>query len=166
MSKEIVDGFHQTPLGPCYVALLEGKICRLSFPDAGDEAERAILKGQFPDATFTRRQSVTKEYALLAAKNARFGVGFKLVGTPFQERVWKELQKIPAGQTLTYQQLANRIRKPKAVRAVANAVGANPVAVGIPCHRVLRKNGELGGYRWGTWRKEALLEKEGIEVIR
>jgi AraC family transcriptional regulator of adaptative response/methylated-DNA-[protein]-cysteine methyltransferase len=81
-------------------------------------------------------------------------------GTEFQRRVWRALQDIPPGQTVTYQALAERIGAPRAVRAVANACGANPIALAIPCHRVVRSDGRVSGYRWGAWRKQALLKRE------
>ena len=83
-----------------------------------------------------------------------------LRGTPFQRRVWEALRAIPVGTTVTYSELANSIGAPNAVRAVAGACAANPIALAVPCHRVVRKNGSLGGYRWGVERKRALLERE------
>ncbi|HKC40184.1 MAG TPA: methylated-DNA--[protein]-cysteine S-methyltransferase, partial [Gemmatimonadales bacterium] len=80
--------------------------------------------------------------------------------TAFQRRVWQELQRIPFGKTRSYAEVARRIGEPKATRAVAQACGKNPVALVIPCHRVVREDGALGGYRWGVERKEALLEGE------
>ncbi len=82
-------------------------------------------------------------------------------GTPFQKLVWHAALQIPSGTTVTYQQLAARIGHPKAFRAVANALGKNKIAYFIPCHRVIRKNGELGGYRWGIDVKKKLLQAEG-----
>ncbi|MCL4151952.1 UNVERIFIED_CONTAM: hypothetical protein GTU68_054338 [Idotea baltica] len=82
-------------------------------------------------------------------------------GTDFQQSVWKQLQQIGAGQTRTYQQIADAIGRPTACRAVASAIGANPIAVLIPCHRVIRKDGTLSGFRWGVERKRALLDREG-----
>jgi len=81
-------------------------------------------------------------------------------GTPFQQQVWSALRQIPVGKTITYQALAERIGSPRAVRAVAGACAANPIAVLIPCHRVVRSDGGLSGYRWGVQRKRALLESE------
>ncbi|MFA5931868.1 MAG: MGMT family protein [Candidatus Paceibacterota bacterium] len=91
----------------------------------------------------------------------------KLKGTAFQKKVWKALLDIPKGKTLTYKELAKKIGKPKAVRAVANAVGANPMPITIPCHRVIRSDGSLGGYsgKGGTKTKHALLLKEGVSFI-
>jgi methylated-DNA-[protein]-cysteine S-methyltransferase len=92
----------------------------------------------------------------------------KLNGTPFQKKVWTEILNIPRGKTITYKELAKRIGKPRAVRAVANAVGANPLLVVIPCHRVVRSDGALGGYSGpgGVKAKRALLIKEGVELSR
>lgn len=88
----------------------------------------------------------------------------KLKGTAFQKSVWEQLMRIPRGEVVTYRELARRIGRPKAVRAVANAVGANPLIVTIPCHRVIRSDGTLGGYSGpgGTETKKKLLEKEGV----
>ncbi len=90
----------------------------------------------------------------------------KLKGTSFQKKVWKALLDIPKGRTITYKELARRIGRPDAVRAVANAVGANPLIVEIPCHRVIRSDGSLGGYsgKGGTKAKRALLIKEGVTI--
>ena len=84
-----------------------------------------------------------------------------LAGTAFQIRVWEALREIPLGQTRTYSQIAEEIGAPRAVRAVASACAANEVALAIPCHRVIRRDGSLGGYRWGLGTKEALLDAEG-----
>lgn len=90
----------------------------------------------------------------------------KLKGTVFQKKVWKALLDIPKGKTITYKELARQIGRPKAVRAVGNAVGANPLIVKIPCHRVTRSDGTLGGYsgRGGVKAKRALLVKEGVQI--
>lgn len=90
----------------------------------------------------------------------------KLAGTPFQKRVWAELLKIKKGTVITYKDLAKKISKPRAIRAVANAVGANPLVVQIPCHRVVRSDGTLGGYSGagGTKTKRALLLREGVKI--
>lgn len=85
-----------------------------------------------------------------------------LQGTEFQHKVWKALARIPAGQTRTYRELAQSLGLPHAVRAVASACGANPLAVLVPCHRVVRSDGGLGGYRWGLQRKQQLLQMEGV----
>ena len=84
-------------------------------------------------------------------------------GTVFQHKVWSALKSIPAGETVNYAEIAKQIGDPKAVRAVASACGANPVAVLIPCHRVVRRDGVLSGYRWGLERKQALLDREALD---
>ena len=81
-------------------------------------------------------------------------------GTDFQKRVWKALRAVPSGMTISYSELARQIGAPEAVRSVASACGANPIALAVPCHRVVAKDGSLGGYRWGVDRKRALLERE------
>ncbi len=90
----------------------------------------------------------------------------KLAGTSFQKLVWEELTRIPKGSVITYAELARRIGRPKAVRAVANAVGKNPLAPAVPCHRVIRSDGSLGGYsaKGGVKRKKALLKSEGVDL--
>jgi AraC family transcriptional regulator of adaptative response/methylated-DNA-[protein]-cysteine methyltransferase len=90
----------------------------------------------------------------------RLDIPFDIQASAFQWKVWRELQKIPFGETRSYGEIANAIGAPKAVRAVANACANNRAAVIIPCHRVVRQNGELGGYRWGLERKQRLIEKE------
>jgi len=87
-------------------------------------------------------------------------------GTPFQQRVWTALQQIPPGSTLSYGSVATRVGQPKAARAVAQACASNPIAVVIPCHRVVRSDGGLGGYRWGIERKRELLDREAQELGR
>lgn len=85
-------------------------------------------------------------------------------GTAFQQRVWQALREIPAGKTLSYSEVANKIGSPKAVRAVAGACAANAIAVAIPCHRVVKNDGGISGYRWGVERKKALLDRESLEA--
>jgi O-6-methylguanine DNA methyltransferase len=83
-------------------------------------------------------------------------------GTPFQQKVWNELLKIPKGSVCTYEYIAKKIGKPKAVRAVGTAIGKNNLPVVVPCHRVIRKDGTLGGYRWGVEKKRKILKSEGV----
>ncbi|GMB08767.1 methylated-DNA-[protein]-cysteine S-methyltransferase [Thermolongibacillus altinsuensis] len=93
-------------------------------------------------------------------KRATFSVPLHLNGTEFQKRVWKKLLEIPYGEVISYGEIAKSINHPKAVRAVGNAVGQNPISIIVPCHRVVRAGGKLGGYAWGTQRKEWLLRHE------
>jgi AraC family transcriptional regulator of adaptative response/methylated-DNA-[protein]-cysteine methyltransferase len=101
---------------------------------------------------------------LLEDSKSGFNYPVAAQGTPFQQSVWQALRQIPAGSTRTYAEVAQAIGKPKAARAVALACGANPVAVVVPCHRVIRADGSLSGYRWGEDRKKLLLQREGVSI--
>jgi AraC family transcriptional regulator of adaptative response/methylated-DNA-[protein]-cysteine methyltransferase len=103
---------------------------------------------------------MSKEICLVEASSNQLDLRLDIRGTAFQRRVWQALREIPAGTTVTYGQIAERIGKPKATRAVATACAANKIAIAIPCHRVVRKDGSLAGYRWGIERKRALLAME------
>jgi methylated-DNA-[protein]-cysteine S-methyltransferase len=105
-------------------------------------------------------ETVSQLKAYFAGELKKFDLPMSLEGTPFQKRVWEELQRIPYGQTISYQELAQRVGNPKASRAVGSANGKNPVAVIVPCHRVIATGGTLGGYGGGLERKEWLLEHE------
>lgn len=151
-------------LGSILVAASSRGVCAILL---GDDPEALIrdLHDQFPRAKLI---GGNEEFEQLVAKVVGFveapGLGLDLPldvrGTAFQQRVWRALRKIPAGSTLSYAELARRIGSPKAVRAVAQACAANALAVAIPCHRVVRNDGGLSGYRWGVERKRALLRKE------
>jgi AraC family transcriptional regulator of adaptative response/methylated-DNA-[protein]-cysteine methyltransferase len=110
------------------------------------------------DAGF--EQLVAKVVGMVEAPGLGVDLPLDVRGTAFQQRVWQALREIPAGETVSYTDIAKRIGAPKSVRAVAQACAANPLAVAIPCHRVVRTDGGLAGYRWGVERKRALLERE------
>jgi AraC family transcriptional regulator of adaptative response/methylated-DNA-[protein]-cysteine methyltransferase len=151
-------------LGAILVAMSERGLCAIFL---GDDPEVLVreLQGRFPRADLIGGDG---EFELLVAQVVGFvempGLGLDLPldvrGTAFQQRVWQALRQIPPGQTATYAEIADRIGAPKSVRAVGQACGANPLAVVIPCHRVVRTDGGLAGYHWGVERKQALLEKE------
>ncbi len=151
-------------LGSILVAQSDRGICAILLGDDPDELARD-LQDRFPNANF---KGGDKEFEKLIAKVVGFvespGIGFDLPldvrGTAFQQRVWQALRKIPAGTTVSYSELAERIGSPKSVRAVAGACAANKLAVAIPCHRVVRNDGALSGYRWGVERKRTLLNWE------
>ena len=109
-------------------------------------------------------QLVAKVVGYIEASNAAIDLPLDIRGTAFQQKVWQALREIPPGQTLSYTQLAARVGSPRAVRAVASACAANAIAVLIPCHRVVRNDGSLSGYRWGIARKQALLDNEKAGV--
>lgn len=149
-----------TSLGRLLVAWSDKGICRLSFDEsAGDLAAR------FPQATLIAGNAEASDLIasvvhLVETPSAASHVPLDVQGTAFQEAVWKALSAIPAGETRSYAEIAASIGKPKAVRAVGSACGANPVAVLIPCHRAKRTDGSLGGYAYGLAIKTALLERE------
>jgi AraC family transcriptional regulator of adaptative response/methylated-DNA-[protein]-cysteine methyltransferase len=139
----------------------------------GDDPDKLVrkLQDRFPKA---RLIGADRDYEALVARVVGFieapGQGFDLPldirGTAFQHRVWRALQDIPAGRTVSYAEIARRIGSPKAVRAVAGACAANNIAVVIPCHRVVRRDGSLSGYAWGVERKRALIAKEAAIASR
>jgi AraC family transcriptional regulator, regulatory protein of adaptative response / methylated-DNA-[protein]-cysteine methyltransferase len=151
-------------LGSILVAASEIGVCAILIGDDPDVLAHD-LQDRFPrakliggDAAFERL--VAKVVGLVEAPAVGLDLPLDVRGTAFQQRVWQALRDIPAGRTLSYADLARRIGAPKSVRAVAQACGANPLAVAIPCHRVVRNDGALAGYRWGVERKRTLLERE------
>jgi AraC family transcriptional regulator of adaptative response/methylated-DNA-[protein]-cysteine methyltransferase len=151
-------------LGLALVAASGRGVCAILLGDAR-EALLADLERRFPRARLVagdRAFAGLVEQAVACIETPRLGLDLPLDvrGTAFQHRVWRALRDIPAGGTATYGEIARRIGAPRAARAVASACGANPVAVAIPCHRVVRDDGGLGGYRWGLGRKRALLARE------
>ena len=152
-------------LGLVLVAATAQGICAIDFGDTPgalkEDLHRRFPKAEFqaPDPDFTA--IVAKVLTFLEDPNrGRLDLPLDVQGTAFQRRVWLALQEIPPGDTVSYADIATRIEKPKAARAVAQACAANPIAVAIPCHRVVRGNGDLGGYRWGVERKRVLLGRE------
>ena len=158
-------GFAQSPLGLLLVAATPLGICRIAFGE--DEAALAAeLEERFPRARLERAEAALEAelraaVALVEEPASARDLPLDLRGTAFQHRVWQALRQIPPGRTTSYSALAAAIGAPAAVRAVASACGANPVAMAVPCHRVLGKDGALTGYRWGLTRKRALLQREG-----
>jgi AraC family transcriptional regulator of adaptative response/methylated-DNA-[protein]-cysteine methyltransferase len=153
-----------SPLGQMLIAATSKGICRLTFDD-----REASLKRLFPKATIVKDEGSLRELvegALEAIERPRAmpDLPIDVAGTAFQEAVWRELRKIPAGETRSYAEIAAAIGAPKAVRAVGSANGDNHVCVLIPCHRVIRSDGSLGGYGGGIERKKKLLASEGHPV--
>jgi AraC family transcriptional regulator of adaptative response/methylated-DNA-[protein]-cysteine methyltransferase len=149
-----------SPLGPLLVAATAKGICRLTF----DEDESA-LKRRFPNADIrpddgTIAEWVDSALAAISTPSAARELPIDVRGTAFQEAVWRELRRIPLGETRSYADIAKAVGQPGAVRAVGTANGSNPVAVLVPCHRVIRSDGSLGGYAGGLDRKRKLLEAE------
>jgi len=158
-------GMHATPVGEALFARTERGVCAIRFVEKPGDAEVEGLRGDWPRARLVRDQAGTAGVArevvgrMLGRTTERLAVVLR--GTPFQVKVWRALLAIPAGAVTTYGEVAARIGHPDAHRAAASAIGANAVAYLIPCHRVLRSTGAMGGYRWGWVRKRALLALEG-----
>ncbi len=151
-------------LGSILVARSERGVCAILI---GDDPLLLVrnLQDQFPKADMIGGESgyddlVAKVVGLIEKPGVSLDLPLDIRGTVFQQRVWKALQQIPVGSTASYADIAKLIGMPKAVRAVAQACGANSLAVAIPCHRVIRNDGGLSGYRWGVERKRTLLERE------
>jgi len=151
-------------LGSILVAQSERGVCAILL---GDDPERLLrdLQDQFPRAKLiggdgSFEKLVAQVVGFVEAPRLGLSLPLDVQGTAFQERVWKALREIPAGATRSYADIAKRIGKPNAVRAVGQACGANRLAVAIPCHRVVRSDGDLSGYRWGVTRKRELLGRE------
>jgi AraC family transcriptional regulator, regulatory protein of adaptative response / methylated-DNA-[protein]-cysteine methyltransferase len=154
-----------TPLGVALVARTARGVCSVQLGD--DEAAlEAQLRCEFPMAEVVRDDDGLIGEALVVARGVRGDDGatelpVDLAGTALQMRVWEALRTIPSGETRTYSEVAAEVGRPNAVRAVASACAANTVALAVPCHRVVRRDGALGGYRWGVERKRSLLGAEG-----
>ena len=151
-------------LGDLLVAASEKGVCRVRFADPGVELEEELAR-EFPFAALRENPVRLKPWsdALVSCvdgHSTRLEVPLDVSGSRFQRRVWEALRSIPRGETRSYSELADSLGVPRGARAVARACASNPVAVAIPCHRVVAKRGEVGGYRWGVARKRALLECE------
>jgi AraC family transcriptional regulator of adaptative response/methylated-DNA-[protein]-cysteine methyltransferase len=157
-NRIIFYGFAESPFGNCFIAWFDNKICQLSFFD-NHEYETSLFEDKFKESKLQQNDKKAAEYAKLIFEK-RVRPELYLDGTEFQQKVWEALLEIPADTTTTYADIAERIGKPKAVRAVGTAVGANPVAYLVPCHRVIRTDGSLGGYRWGLEVKMKILAFE------
>ena len=153
-----------SPLGRMLIAATDKGICAIQFASSDDELEQG-LRHEFPFANRRRDDDAMqawKKDLLRQMRGQRLNSALPLdiQATAFQRRVWAQLQAIPFGATRSYAEVAKAIGQPAATRAVARACATNPVAVAIPCHRVVRKSGDMGGYRWGVDRKKALLDLE------
>ena len=153
--------YFDSPLGRMLIAATSKGICRLTFDDSPDSLRRHFPKATIVEDAGGLRELVEGALAAIEQPLAARDLPIDVAGTAFQEAVWRELRKIPAGETRSYAQIAAAIGQPKAVRAVGTANGDNHVAVLIPCHRVIRSDGSLGGYAGGLDRKRKLLEAEG-----
>jgi len=154
----------ESSLGWLLVAASERGLCSVMLGDSESEL-LGELQQKFHQVRIERDEQhlqpqVKVLLACLSGHPSPLNMPLDEQGTPFQLRVWQELRRIPRGETISYSELAKRIGRPKAVRAVASACARNPLAIITPCHRVVRLNGDLGGYRWGIERKRRLLATE------
>lgn len=166
---EIGYGVHDSPFGRCLLGITARGICWLSFQESKTARALAALRDTWPGADLSPAHDVT------AGMMRRIFPGEGLLpnsplpllvqGTDFQLQVWRALLGIPLGATATYGDLAETLQKPRAARAVGTAVGRNAIAFLIPCHRIIRSDGGVGGYRWGSPRKEVMLEWERIRLM-
>jgi AraC family transcriptional regulator, regulatory protein of adaptative response / methylated-DNA-[protein]-cysteine methyltransferase len=159
--------FAESPFGLLIVASTHKGVCHMAFADAGREQAFADVQAAFPNATFTQVVDRFQQHALFIFGedwSALDEIKLHLKGTPFQIKVWETLLRVPAGGLTTYGDLARNAGFQGASRAVGTAVGNNPVAFLIPCHRVIKSNGEVGQYHWGADRKNALIGWEAARM--
>jgi len=162
-------GFHPNPFGECLLCVTERGICGLGFVDAGGQTKTLHdFQSRWPEAHWEENTRLTTPYiSRIFAGEKRNGnrpITLVLQGTNFQIKVWEALLRIPMGSVVPYEDLAVTVCNARAARAVGGAVGKNPIAFLIPCHRVIRKAGGIGGYHWGTARKRAILAWEAART--
>lgn len=158
-------GIHESPFGAAFIAATPRGLCALSFLSATQpDLPLRELRKRWPHAHVTENASATRPFAQ-AAFNGNTKLSLFLKGTNFQIRVWEALLRVPPGHAVTYEDIARDIGQPTAMRAVGAAVGQNPIAYLIPCHRVLRKSGVFGEYHWGAPRKKAILAWESASYF-
>ena len=162
-------GFHPSPFGSALVMATERGLAGLAFADPGEErAALADMKARWPRASYVEDSARTAAIARRIFDSSQWQqdkpLRVVLIGTDWEVRVWETLLQIPMGRLTTYSDIASKIRKPAAARAVGAAVGKNPVSFVVPCHRVVGKSGDLTGYHWGITRKRAMLGWEAGQV--
>lgn len=163
---EINYAFYESPFGKLILASTKKGICCMEFCSSKEIAKQNLLK-KFPNANFMEKQVEMQKKALAIFKGDWTNpqeIKLHLNGTEFQLKVWETLLKIPKGGLTTYGTIAKKIEKPNASRAVGTAIGKNPIAFLIPCHRVIQSSGKLGGYMWGEVRKTAIIGWESSEI--
>jgi AraC family transcriptional regulator of adaptative response/methylated-DNA-[protein]-cysteine methyltransferase len=158
--------FQNSALGQTLIAYSPKGLCLLTLDDDRDilldDLQKRFPRAELIEDDHIHAKDTKAIVSFIKNPNQDLSINLDLHGTEFQKKVWDALLKIKAGQTATYTDIANRIKLPKSVRAVANACGANKIAVIIPCHRIIRNDGTLSGYRWGVDKKVKLLRSEGV----
>ncbi|SRR5690606_15267157 len=153
-----------------YIAKTDKGLCYVSSPGQTYDAFEEGVSKLFPQASLVENGEALQPYIdelheYLSGKRETFTLPIDVKGTPFQEEVWNALNQVPYGKTYSYSEIAELIQKPRAVRAVGSAIGANPVLISIPCHRVIGKNGNITGYRGGVEMKQFLLGLESGNTV-
>lgn len=160
-------GFHETPFGHCLIGITDRGVCWLSFvgSEENPKAEVEKMKAHWHNSVFHQNQELTSGFVskIFRSNQAQEKLHVFVKGTNFQVKVWEALLRLPMGSVTTYQGIAEQIQNPKAMQAVGFAVGSNHIAYLIPCHRVIRKDGILGEYRWESSRKKSII---GWEMAR
>lgn len=163
-------GFHDTPFGIALIGVTERGICWLSFLATDEDRGYALesMKEHWHNSIFHQRQESTQSYidSIFHSMNRGKKLHVFVKGTNFQIKVWEALLRLPLGEVTTYQNIAQQINSPKAMQAVGSAVGSNHIAFLIPCHRVIRKDGILGEYRWDATRKKSIIGWEMAKIIK
>jgi AraC family transcriptional regulator of adaptative response/methylated-DNA-[protein]-cysteine methyltransferase len=167
---KIRHGIHATPFGDCLLALTDKGLCALRFiTEKPPAAEMEELRAEWPDATFIGDPKLAAQTArrlFLPVKPGKTNpFHLHLRGTNFQLKVWQALLSVPSGTLATYSEIASLIGRPRAARAVGTAIGKNPVAYLIPCHRVIQSLGTFGNYRWSAERKAAIIGREAAGTV-
>ena len=165
-------GFHETPFGTCLIGVTDRGICWLSFLSDADtpKSEMENMKEHWHQSIFHQNQELTQKMTSqvfgTADVHERQKLHLFVKGTNFQVKVWEALLRLPMGSVTTYQGIAEKIENPKAMQAVGSAVGSNHIAYLIPCHRVIRKDGILGEYRWSAQRKKSIIGWEMAKMSK
>lgn len=168
MTTEIRYAIDKCSLGLILAAWTGQGLCAIFLENSASKLKQE-LQARFPKTQLIEDNEQSKKYLrkiiqFIENPSLKMDLPLDIQGTAFQQQVWKVLQKIPAGKVMSYTDVAKKIGAPKAFRAVAQACGANKLAILIPCHRVVRQDGSISGYRWGVERKRILLKKEGIAL--
>lgn len=170
---EVSYGFHDTPFGDCLLMMTNRGLCALAFADPGQREPTVVdMRRRWPNAAYLPdggttapiMETIAYHLGWLRAPGPLESIGLFLMGTSFQVKVWEGLRRIPAGDMASYNAVGEMIGRFGSARAVAGAVAANPIALLVPCHRVIRKSGMIGGYYWGVSRKRAILGWEASRV--
>lgn len=164
-SLTITYQFFDSTFGHVMIAATQKGVCFLHFVDDENQG-LLILRKEFPNAQLNRgnHPSIQSAFRCINDSASNEPINLHIKGTPFQLKVWQALLQIPEGRISTYSSITNQLHNPTASRAVGNAIGQNPIAMIIPCHRIIRGDGGLGGYMWGTTRKSALLAVENCKL--